>query len=283
MKVFISWSGSPSLQIAEAWRDWLPSVIQVIEPYVSSEDIDKGARWSVDIAQELESSSYGILCVTAGNVNAPWLNFEAGALSKSFDRSRVSPFLFDLDRSSVTGPLVQFQSTVYEHDDILRLLKGINAVCQIPLSDSRLKSSFAIWWPKLQHSMDQLKVQTASGAASQSAQRDVNDMVAEILDLIRSQQRELSNFMSETSDRANAPRITEKQFDQVAFSVGYLHTYIDRLDTAERPSIEMVSGIRTSLKTLEDVLVPLFRADWYKLILDSAERQIIGRQTEEST
>jgi hypothetical protein len=67
-------------------RDWLPSVIQSLEPYVSSEDIDKGTRWSSDIAKELDNSAYGILCVTQDNLAAPWINFEAGALSKSVDK-----------------------------------------------------------------------------------------------------------------------------------------------------------------------------------------------------
>ncbi len=98
MKVFLSWSGARSHRVALTFRDWLPSVIQAIVPYVSSEDIDKGARWSTDIAKELEDSTFGILCVTRENINASWLTFEAGALSKTMDKAFVSPFLFDIKR-----------------------------------------------------------------------------------------------------------------------------------------------------------------------------------------
>ncbi|WP_052700655.1 TIR domain-containing protein [Methylocucumis oryzae] len=118
MKVFLSWSGTKSHKVALVFRDWLPSVIQEITPYVSSEDIDKGARWSTDIAKELEDSTFGILCVTKENISAPWLTFEAGALSKTMDKSFVSPFLFDIKRSEVDGPILQFQSTIFEKEDI---------------------------------------------------------------------------------------------------------------------------------------------------------------------
>lgn len=110
MKIFISWSGEISHQVAVVLRDWLPLVIQSIEPYVSSEDIDKGARWSSDIATELDDSSFGILCVTEDNFEAPWLNFEAGALGKSVEKSNVK-------RSDVHGPILQFQSTIFEKAD----------------------------------------------------------------------------------------------------------------------------------------------------------------------
>ncbi len=133
MKVFISWSGNISLKVALIFRDWLPSVIQSIEPYVSSEDIDKGARWSTDIAKELENSTFGILCVTKENLEAPWLSFEAGALSKTMEKSFVSPFLFDIKRSEVQGPILQFQSTIFEKDDIKKWSKHLTEPVEMPV------------------------------------------------------------------------------------------------------------------------------------------------------
>ena len=58
MKVFISWSGPTSNRIALAFRDWLPCVLQTVDPYVSSEDIEKGRRWSADIAKELGRTGF---------------------------------------------------------------------------------------------------------------------------------------------------------------------------------------------------------------------------------
>ena len=88
MKVFISWSGSKSQEVAKVLKQWIPCVIQSVEPYFSCADIDKGARWSTDIAKELQDASFGILCVTKDNLSSSWLNFEAGALSKSIEQSK---------------------------------------------------------------------------------------------------------------------------------------------------------------------------------------------------
>jgi hypothetical protein len=197
MKIFLSWSGSLSHEIACIFRDWLPSVIQSVKPYVSSEDIDKGTRWSTDIAGELESSNYGIIIVTKDNLIAQWINFEAGALSKSLDKSNVSPFLFDIKRSEVQGPLVQFQSTIFEKDDVFKLLQSINKRLDEDkqLEELYLRKSFEVWWSELETKLQTLKdsITASIEKPEKSKESKKADILEEILELVRTQQRILGD------------------------------------------------------------------------------------------
>ncbi len=198
MKVFLSWSGDASHKVALILREWLPSVIQSIEPYVSSEDIDKGARWSTDIASELADSSYGILCVTKDNLHAPWLTFEAGALSKTMDKSFVSPFLFDIKRSEVNGPILQFQSTVFSKDDIKKLLSSLNkASTEGQLSDEKLDKALDVWYPDLESNLNGLltKQPKQQAVVEENQKNEIlpNAILEEILDLSRVNQKLLRN------------------------------------------------------------------------------------------
>ena len=93
MKLFISWSGQLSHQIAKELKDWFPLIINQLEPFVSSESIKKGDRWMIDVYSELEQSNFGVICLTKENLYEPWIMFEAGALSKNLSQSRVSSLL----------------------------------------------------------------------------------------------------------------------------------------------------------------------------------------------
>lgn len=197
MKVFLSWSGELSHKTALVFRDWLPSVIQSIVPYVSSEDIDKGARWSTDIAKELENSTFGVLCVTKENVHAPWLTFEAGALSKTMEKSAVSPFLFDIKRSEVSGPILQFQSTIFDKEDIKKLVFSLNKACGTDtLTDERLEKAFSVWYPTLEDQLNALLVNNPVAQPDSNEEAIIDsssEILEEILDLTRNNQKLLRN------------------------------------------------------------------------------------------
>ncbi|MFY9644529.1 MAG: hypothetical protein WAK29_05075, partial [Terriglobales bacterium] len=157
-KVFLGWSGETSNKVAIALSDWLPKVIQAIKPFVSSEDIAKGARWSPQIAKELQSSVFGIICVTRANSGSAWINFEAGALSREIETSLVTPFLFDLREAEIEGPLKQFQVVINEKSDIEKLVASINdKQRETRIAEADLQDQFEMWWPKLNDRLESIQ------------------------------------------------------------------------------------------------------------------------------
>lgn len=205
MKVFLSWSGEPSHQLALALREWLPYVVHAIEPYVSSEDIDKGSRWSLDIAKELEASTLGILCITRDNLEAPWIHFEAGALSKALDKNRVVPFLVGPRPADLKGPLVQFQAVRATIDDVWKLVCTLTTlVSDGRLDEPRLRKTFEKWWPDLEVKLKEIAAQRSTDAPK-SPDRPVYPIIQEVLETVRAQQKALVAIREElrvaTEDR----------------------------------------------------------------------------------
>src|SRR4051812_20656156 len=98
-KVFLMWSGSLSKSVAQALHKWIPFVIQTVQPFMSSEDIRKGQRWGLEIGSELQATQFGIACLTADNLTAPWIHFEAGAISKQITDSRVAALRINVEEA----------------------------------------------------------------------------------------------------------------------------------------------------------------------------------------
>src|SRR6267142_2388272 len=108
--VFISWSKETSRRVAVALRSWLPEVIQNISVWVSDIDIAAGSRNATEISDSLLKAKVGIVCLTPSNLVAPWLLFEAGAISKAVgNKNFVCPYLFGLKITAIQKPLADFQ------------------------------------------------------------------------------------------------------------------------------------------------------------------------------
>lgn len=149
--IFLSWSGEQSKIVAKALKDWLPLILgKGVKPWFSASDIGAGDRFILEIGRSLEASGIGILCVTSQNIAAPWMLFEAGALSKSFDRGAVIPYLIDLEVTDLVDPLKQFQSKKATREGTLEILSKINRVMGQRIGQSILESKFNSDWPKLE-------------------------------------------------------------------------------------------------------------------------------------
>ena len=195
MKVFISWSGNKSQEVAKILKKWIPCVIQSVEPYFSSADIDKGARWSTDIAKELQDASFGILCVTQDNLTSAWLNFEAGALSKSIEQSKVCPFLVDLKPSDIQdSPILQFQMASSSKEDVFRLFKSINSnLGDSKLAEEVLSTTFDTFWPKIEEALKSTSFSSEAIPTTKKNAKDTQASIEEILELVRYQYKLLKS------------------------------------------------------------------------------------------
>lgn len=186
MKVFISWSGNTSKKVAEIIREWLPTVLQTVKPYFTPSDIEKGTRWSTEIARELDDSMAGIFCVTKENLNSQWLMFEAGAISKKVEHSLVCPILIGLDNSDIKGPLTQFQTTLFEKSDFKKLISALNkANSSNILDDAVLNTVFEKFWPELEEKIVAILKKESSVSSCEVGIRSDRDVLEEILDLSR--------------------------------------------------------------------------------------------------
>ena len=219
MEVFISWSGPRSEKVAEALRDWLPSVIQSVEPFMSASDIEKGSRWSKDISMHLEKAQFGLICLTPDNLEAPWLLFEAGALSKSVENSRVVPYLYQVSPTELQVPLAQFQAAVADKSSTLDIIKSINEASEgNKLEPTRLERAFETWWPELGKALAAIPETTEETPPSRSDR----DILEEVLRLCRQMSRsDASNSQQEAWRSFGVDGLYTEPVD----STGALHTW----------------------------------------------------------
>lgn len=240
MKIFLSWSGELSRELAEALRDWLPAVLQSVKPFFTPNDIEKGARWGKDISQELEASSFGIFCLTKENLSKPWIMFEAGALSKRIDTSRVCPVLFGVDSADLEGPLVQFQAAPFSENEMRKLMKTLNAgLGDQRLEDGVLTSVFEMWWPKLNEKIAKILERHTNKAAPTSSTRTDREILEEVLQLTRLN-ASVGTKTTRSSERMNPSALVH--------SLKHLQKLCEYVNADERPPL---------MPTIKEIFEPL--------------------------
>lgn len=240
MKVFVSWSGEFSKEIAEVLKKWIPCIVQSAEVFFSADDIEKGTNWDKILTNELSECNYGIICLTSNNISAPWINFEAGAIAKSLE-SRVSALMVDVKPSDIKGPLSRYQATKLEKNDFFKLITSINNALENPLEITMLENLFNAIWGSLEGEIIKVTQKYTNESEERiKVEKSGNDPLEEVLQLLRSQNSLLTNpeslfpveYMNYILNRANERnqqlgRYSEGIIDEV---VMFLSRIVDCLD-----------------------------------------------------
>lgn len=209
VKVFISWSGGLAQEVASSLRAWLPQLLDRVHLFMSDSDIAAGARGLKLIEAELAETRFGIVIVTRENHHAPWLNFEAGALSKIIEvdvENRVAPLLIDIQSpTELTGPLTQFQAKTATKAGV----KGIiTSLAEVAAADpAAIQARFEKFWPEFEAKIAEA-IKSAGTPASEASTkpRGDEDILREILTHVRALRMSEDN---DTADR-NFNRPNEK-------------------------------------------------------------------------
>lgn len=253
MKVFISWSGKRSKELANALRDWLPCVLQYVEPFVSDKDISAGDRWAQKIAGELESSNFGIICITPENLNSEWVLFESGALSKSMQDGKVIPLLFGLELSSLSGPLSQFQAKKVDQGGLMEAVQAINSVAETKTSEDIIARSVPAMWPTLQTAIDAI----SDKEATETHMRPQHEILEELVTGVRGISSRMRDFDPEMMERKLGHPRSKYRFHPMMFEE-IMEISSER--DSDPIALLMFSGlVRDEMPWLSEVLTETYR------------------------
>jgi len=253
MKVFISWSGKRSKELANALRDWLPCVLQYVEPFVSDKDISAGDRWAQAIAGELENSNFGIICITPENLTSEWILFESGALSKSMQDGKVIPLLFGLELSDLSGPLSQFQAKKVDQGGLMEAVQAINSIAETKTSEDIIARSVPAMWSTLQAAIDAIP----DKEPTEKHMRPQHEILEELVTGVRGISSRMREFDPEMVERELRTPNSKRRFHPMMFE-----EVVDMLPERDRDPIGllMLSGlVRNEMPWLSEVLTEAYR------------------------
>ena len=149
MKLFLSWSGDASREIATLLYEYLPRLLPGVEPFLSERDIPSGTDWAAELAKKLSESRFAIVCLSPDNVDSAWLLYEAGALTNHKAQRLCALLTGGLRKDDVPKPLSRFQHRAFSEADFARLVKDIARMQDAAPDETGLDQALAAAWPAI--------------------------------------------------------------------------------------------------------------------------------------
>lgn len=140
------------------------------------------------IEERLSVSQFGIIVVTAENMEKTWLNFEAGALSNRFGDNavaRVVPVMTDFDSVyQIQGPIAQFQAVKLDKTGMKALVESL---CNVISAEwQSVEERFEWSWEQFEAEVADARARV--GKQPEAPPVDLTKLVVQMLDLLKRQQ-----------------------------------------------------------------------------------------------
>jgi hypothetical protein len=180
-----------------------------------SEEIEKGKKWFSEITGQLSRTNFGIICLTRENLGERWILYEAGALSKSAEYSRVCPFLLDIEPTDLINPLALFQCTRNTKGDIYRLFKTIDTCSEYPRSETTLFALVDKFWEEIREKLDSISQESVVPEGEETPIRTEREILDEMLQILRSSvvlERKTDSPIFSASIRPEGSRILDELY-----------------------------------------------------------------------
>lgn len=177
-----------------------------------------------DITNAMRQSKIAISCLTRGNQENPWIEYEGGFLDGC--GVPVCGFLINLSVEEVTYPLQQFQFTLFDKEDILDLLYELNRRCEKPINCVLLKETFESRWIYFERKFNEIIKNVHDGRVNAE---EVNKLEKEsfLTNLTDKYQKSLDSY-KKVNEFLQEKR-EDKTFKKVLEKLRYLLTKVSKL------------------------------------------------------
>lgn len=144
MKIFISWSGEESKQIAEYMHKWIPERLQLVKVWGSfnDKDLPQGKDNFNRIFDAARDKDICLLILTKKSLKSSWVSFEPG-IFEGRQKEILTLLCDDLDYNKLLGFPFSGYHAYPNKESMVTLFSTINQKCKAPIEDKLFKEGVA--------------------------------------------------------------------------------------------------------------------------------------------
>jgi hypothetical protein len=217
MNVFFVWGRDRSHKIAQGLKTLLATAAHG-PSYFISDDVPSGQLWRYVLAEKLNETDFGIVCLTPENRNDRWLHFESGAIAKAVGKSNIIPYLFELSPTDLEQPLADFQCLRAIQSDTLKLALQIARLSENHSDDIVGRIFDKLAWGEMNSILDKLREKTNNSVLENNSNTNLRNDTSK-LDEILSRVRRLENTVPDSKPK---PDNTIKELFPHSYVVPYV-------------------------------------------------------------